>query len=53
MGRIAALYTPIASLVRTFFAYDTDAEEEEDVDPADLDEKKLEEYFKRQMEKRK
>ncbi|KAJ4463872.1 hypothetical protein C8J55DRAFT_567254 [Lentinula edodes] len=54
LGRIAALYTPIASLVRTFFAYDTDAEEEdEDVDPADLDEKKLEEYFKCQMEKRK
>ncbi|KAJ3858705.1 hypothetical protein EV359DRAFT_87332 [Lentinula novae-zelandiae] len=51
LGRIATLYTPIASLVRTFFADETDAEEEED--PVDLDEKELEEYFIRQMEKRK
>ncbi|KAJ3874365.1 hypothetical protein F5051DRAFT_443399 [Lentinula edodes] len=51
LGRIATLYTPIASLVRTFFADETDAEEEED--PVDLDEKELEEYFVRQMEKRK
>ncbi|KAJ3882464.1 hypothetical protein F5051DRAFT_449172 [Lentinula edodes] len=54
LARIATLYTPIASLVRCFFAYDTDAEEEDnDVDPVDLNEKELEEYFKRQMEKRK
>ncbi|KAJ3803995.1 hypothetical protein F5876DRAFT_70989 [Lentinula aff. lateritia] len=51
LGRIATLYTPIASLVRTFFADETDAKEEED--PVDLDEKELEEYFVCQMEKRK
>ncbi|KAJ3924854.1 MAG: hypothetical protein NXY57DRAFT_1079059 [Lentinula lateritia] len=54
LARIATLYTPISSLVRCFFAYDTDAEAEDDpVDPVDLDEKELEEYFKHQMEKRK
>ncbi|KAH7868124.1 uncharacterized protein C8R40DRAFT_1178152 [Lentinula edodes] len=50
LGRIATLYTPIASLVRIFFADETDAKEE---DPVDLDEKELEEYFVHQMEKRK